>query len=72
MTARSLPLPIALTPAPLLGRAWALLKAMHQARRTRLLLAEMDERMLADIGIARGDALLEASRPMWDIAPRRR
>ena len=45
--------------------------AMWQARRTRAVLAEMDPRQLADIGIGRGDALTEAARPFWDLAPRR-
>lgn len=45
--------------------------AMWQARRTRRLLAEMDPHMLADIGIGRGDAMVEAARPFWDLASRR-
>lgn len=50
-----------------LRQAWATLTEMRRARRTRRLLAEMDDRMLADIGIGRGDALMEASRAPWDI-----
>lgn len=34
------------------------------AQRRRL--AELDERMLRDIGISREDALREAGRPFWD------
>jgi uncharacterized protein YjiS (DUF1127 family) len=41
-------------------------RAMVQARQTRRLLARMDDRMLADIGLGRGDAMIEAARPMWD------
>ncbi len=33
---------------------------------TRRQLAEMDERMLSDIGVSRADALDEASRPFWN------
>ncbi len=53
-----------------LRRAWATFMEMRRARRTRRLLAEMDDRMLADIGIGRGDALMEASRAPWDIGRR--
>ena len=45
--------------------------AMWDARRTRRLLAEMDVHLLADIGIGPGDAMAEAARPFWDLAPRR-
>ena len=47
------------------------LRAMLRARATRRLLSEMDDRLLADIGVGRGDALHEARRPMWDLAQRR-
>jgi uncharacterized protein YjiS (DUF1127 family) len=50
---------------------WARLRVMLRARRTRHLLGEMDDRMLADIGVGRGDALVEAARPMWDVEARR-
>ena len=50
-----------------LRQAWATFMDMRRARRTRRLLAEMDDRMLSDIGIGRGDALMEASRAPWDI-----
>ncbi len=46
---------------------WERLHAMALAWRTRRLLARMDDRMLADIGIGRGDAMMEAARPLWDI-----
>ncbi len=45
--------------------------AMLRARHTRRLLAEMDDRLLADIGVDRGQAHMEASRPIWDLSPRR-
>ena len=55
----------------LMRQAWTALGEMARARRTRRLLAEMDDRMLADIGIGRGDALMEASRAPWDLGSRR-
>lgn len=39
-----------------------------QAERRRL--AEMDDRMLSDIGLSRVDAMAEARRPLWDTALR--
>ncbi len=51
-------------------QAWAALAEMRRARRTRRLLAEMDDRMLADIGIGRGEAVMEASRAPWDAGRR--
>ena len=47
------------------------LHAMMRARASRRLLSDMDDRLLADIGVGRGDALHEARRPMWDLAQRR-
>lgn len=56
---------------PVRAGAWATLTgalgAMVRARQTRRLLAAMDDRTLADIGLGRGDAMTEAARPMWDI-----
>ena len=49
-------------------RALARLAEMRRAQRTRRLLAEMDDRLLADIGVGRGEALMEASRAPWDIS----
>lgn len=37
---------------------------------TRRRLAEMDDRMLKDIGISRADALEEAGRAPWDLGAR--
>ncbi len=55
-----------------IGYGWAVLVAMIRARGTRRMLGEMDDRMLADIGIGRGEAHHEAARPMWDLTPPRR
>ena len=41
--------------------------AMLRAVITRRHLAEMDDRMLKDIGISRVDALREAERLPWDL-----
>ena len=49
---------------------WTALAVMVRTHQTRRLLAEMDDRMLADIGVSRGDASMEAARPMWDTAAR--
>jgi uncharacterized protein YjiS (DUF1127 family) len=43
---------------------------MLRAIWTRRQLAEMDDRMLRDIGISRVDALQEADRLPWDLTPR--
>jgi uncharacterized protein YjiS (DUF1127 family) len=43
---------------------------MFRALQTRRQLAEMDDRMLRDIGISRVDALQEADRLPWDLTPR--
>lgn len=50
-----------------LSRVWTSAATMLRARQTRRLLAEMDTRMLADIGTSRGDAMMEAARPFWDV-----
>jgi uncharacterized protein YjiS (DUF1127 family) len=42
--------------------------AMH-AMEGRRRLAEMDDRMLKDIGVSRSDALEEAARAPWDLTP---
>jgi uncharacterized protein YjiS (DUF1127 family) len=47
--------------------AW---RAMLRAALTRRQLAEMDDRMLRDIGISRADALHEAERAPWDLGRR--
>ena len=48
-------------------QAWAFVCAMVQARQTRRMLAEMDGRLLADIGASPSDAQMEANRPFWDV-----
>ncbi len=46
---------------------WPALRAMVQARQTRRQLAEMEDRLLSDIGVSRGTAREEAARPFWDV-----
>lgn len=50
------------------GTLWVALCTMLQARSTRRMLAEMEPRMLSDIGLSHGQAHREASRPFWDVA----
>ena len=51
-------------------QAWSTVRAMARARATRRLLAEMDGRMLADIGVSRAQADVEVSRPFWEYEAR--
>ena len=50
---------------------WANVQLMWRTQRTRTALAELDPRMLRDIGLTEGQALREAERRPWDLAPRR-
>jgi uncharacterized protein YjiS (DUF1127 family) len=55
------------------GISWlGRLRRCVQAIRSRRHLAELDDRLLSDIGISRAEALEEASRAPWDLTPRRR
>jgi uncharacterized protein YjiS (DUF1127 family) len=45
---------------------------MVRAIETRRQLAEMDDRMLSDIGISRAEAQAETDRLAWDLGPPRR
>ncbi|MGG5812405.1 DUF1127 domain-containing protein [Falsiroseomonas sp. CW058] len=45
------------------------LAAALRAVSTRRQLAQMDARMLKDIGLTRSEALAEAGRAPWDIGP---
>ena len=59
------------TARPSLHAGWSAVVAMLKARRSRRLLLEMDDRLLSDIGIDRGQAWMEATRAPWDLAERR-
>lgn len=45
-------------------------QAIRKAVQERRALAQMDPRMLADIGLSRAEAEAEINRKPWDIAPR--
>lgn len=73
MTTRTLPASHTLRTAAAQGPTWLnWLRRAFEAIETRRYLAEMDRRMLADIGISRSEALEEAARAPWDLMPRRR
>ncbi|GGJ32009.1 DUF1127 domain-containing protein [Neoroseomonas lacus] len=73
MTTRTLPASQTLQTAAAQGPTWLTwLRRAFEAIETRRHLAEMDRRMLADIGISRSEALEEATRAPWDLMPRRR
>ena len=55
-------------PSHSLARRMAL---MLEAWRSRHILAELDARLLKDIGISRGEAQAEIARAPWDFEPRR-
>lgn len=55
--------PVVAPRATLLSRARAALRR----RRTRLILAEMSDHMLKDIGLTRCDAVREADKPFWRL-----
>ncbi|HWT10347.1 MAG TPA: DUF1127 domain-containing protein [Roseomonas sp.] len=73
MTTRSLPLSRTVPSPAQHGTGWTdwLRRVLH-AIESRRHLAEMDRRMLADIGISRSEALEEAARAPWDLTPPRR
>ena len=48
-----------------LRAAWMSLLRLEDRRRQRLALAELDDRLLADIGVSRTQARHEASKPCW-------
>jgi uncharacterized protein YjiS (DUF1127 family) len=48
-----------------LARVAAILREWRQRSRDRAQLAVLDERMLRDIGISRGDVLGEINKPFW-------
>ncbi|MBI0435792.1 DUF1127 domain-containing protein [Roseomonas sp. KE0001] len=68
-TPRALAARVSARPAAAGWRAF-LRRALH-AIETRQQLAEMDARMLKDIGLSRAEALEEAHRAPWDLGRRR-
>jgi uncharacterized protein YjiS (DUF1127 family) len=57
--------PRATTTTADLARWLAALRRMHERRRQRLALLKLDDHLLRDIGITRGQAQREASKPYW-------
>jgi uncharacterized protein YjiS (DUF1127 family) len=53
------------------GRIWRVVAQAARLAATRRELAELDDRMLQDLGISRAQAAFEASRAPWDSAFRR-
>lgn len=53
---------------PFARAVWQWLVQAKRLRDTRRQLAEMDDRMLADIGVSRAAAQFEAARPAWDCS----
>jgi uncharacterized protein YjiS (DUF1127 family) len=56
--------------APQFGLWWKRLAQFRRAWATRRQLAELDPRLLRDIGLTEGEALREISRAPWDPGPR--
>lgn len=52
-------------PTAVLRRAVAVLREWRRRSRERAQLACLDERMLRDIGVSRGDVLREINKPFW-------
>lgn len=52
------------------ANGWAMLRRMHQVMEGRRAIAQMDRRMLSDIGLSRAEAQEEVSRKPWDSAAR--
>ena len=44
---------------------WCRIRHMYECRRQRRALLELDERLLADIGVSRDQAKREAEGPFW-------
>lgn len=53
------------------GTWFAALARMTRAVEERRLLATLDDRMLADIGVSRSEAAREANRASWDLGAER-
>jgi len=59
------PGPLAISWSTLMRDAWASVLYLAERRNQRLALCDLDDRLLADIGVSRTDALAEAQKPFW-------
>jgi uncharacterized protein YjiS (DUF1127 family) len=50
----------------ILRAIWPVLRSIWKTARSRRELAGMDAHLLADIGVSRGEALMESKRQPWD------
>jgi uncharacterized protein YjiS (DUF1127 family) len=57
---------------PASASLWTVVRRMWIAVTTRNRLAELDDRMLHDLGLSRADVVREVSRAPWDTDPVRR
>ncbi|WP_158639015.1 DUF1127 domain-containing protein [Elioraea rosea] len=57
---------------PASASLWTVVRRMWVAVTTRNQLAELDDRMLHDLGLSRADVVREVARAPWDTAPVRR
>ena len=48
-----------------LARSWSWLRQCRERRRQRRALAQLDERLLRDIGLSRMQAAAERAKPFW-------
>jgi len=55
-----------------LASVWHAMGRAITLRSSRRDLAELDDRMLKDLGISRAQAQFEANRPVWEADPYRR
>lgn len=56
---------LTLRPATMLQRAFSALANWNDRYRQRIHLAQLDERMLRDMGLTRADAVGEYDKPFW-------
>lgn len=60
------------TALPGVPSLWTVIRRMWIAVATRNQLAELDDRLLQDLGLSRADVVREVGRAPWDTTPVRR
>jgi uncharacterized protein YjiS (DUF1127 family) len=58
--------PLHLAPGAYLGALWLRFKRWNQLAKERRQLASLNDAMLKDLGLNRGDVMQESERPFWD------